>query len=298
MNFKRIITHPGSAHKDELLACALLLTEENAPIFRRDPTPEDLEDPSICVVDVGGVHNPEKNNYDHHQFAKGQSPTCSISLVLEALGLYQDAREFLDWIEPAEWFDCRGPNVTANFLGTDRQTLAKLNSPIDGALLRAFGKVETLAEGDFLWETLKLVGEDIVGFLRGLRTQLQYLSKQSEIWRVDAPNGPFDVLYLPRSEAQLEDPTLGLGRYIESLDSAETIAATIYPDRRSEGYGLSRFRDDPRFDFTRIDNENDVHFTHASGFLAKTSATEVHRLRELLNAAMVEQPKALDKTSA
>lgn len=60
----------------------------------------------------------------------------------------------------------------------------------------------------------------------------------------------------------------------------------IDPDRRRCGYGLSRFRDDPRFDFTRIEGEADVHFAHARGFVAKTSATEVERLWELVSLAM------------
>ena len=37
----------------------------------------------------------------------------------------------------------------------------------------------------------------------------------------------------------------------------------------------------------RIDEEDDVHFAHARGFVAKTSATEKERLKELLRAAWV-----------
>jgi len=35
-------THPGSAHKDELLACSVLLALHPVPIGRREPTPADL----------------------------------------------------------------------------------------------------------------------------------------------------------------------------------------------------------------------------------------------------------------
>ncbi len=54
------------------------------------------------------------------------------------------------------------------------------------------------------------------------------------------------------------------------------------PDRRGAGYGLSRFRDSARLDFTRIADAPEVHFAHARGFVAKTSATEPARLRELV----------------
>ena len=59
----------------------------------------------------------------------------------------------------------------------------------------------------------------------------------------------------------------------------------VYPDRRGEGYGLRRHNDDPRMDFTRIETEQDVNFAHKQGFIAKTSATEFVRLRELLEKA-------------
>ena len=56
----------------------------------------------------------------------------------------------------------------------------------------------------------------------------------------------------------------------------------VYPDRRGAGFGLSRHNDHPGLDFTKIGACDDVHFTHARGFVAKTSATDPLRLRELL----------------
>ncbi len=41
MTFSRILTHPGGSHKDEFLACCLLLAENPVPIVRREPTAED-----------------------------------------------------------------------------------------------------------------------------------------------------------------------------------------------------------------------------------------------------------------
>ena len=39
-----IVTHPGGAHKDEFLACAVLLSKDSLPIYRREPTEVDLAD--------------------------------------------------------------------------------------------------------------------------------------------------------------------------------------------------------------------------------------------------------------
>ncbi|CAH1786744.1 unnamed protein product, partial [Owenia fusiformis] len=65
---KKIGTHNGTFHCDEVLACFLLkqLPEyTDAEIIRtRDPGTLDTCD---IVVDVGGVFDPEKHRYDHHQ---------------------------------------------------------------------------------------------------------------------------------------------------------------------------------------------------------------------------------------
>ena len=89
--FTTILTHPGSAHKDEFLACCVLLATAPGPILRREPTEADLADPATAVVDVGHRHEPALNNFDHHQLPADAAPTCALSLVLQHLGLYADA---------------------------------------------------------------------------------------------------------------------------------------------------------------------------------------------------------------
>lgn len=286
MSLSLILTHPGGAHKDELLACCLLSAVHRVPIVRREPTPEDLADPTIAVVDVGGEHAPERHNFDHHQFPADHPPICALSLVLQHLGVYEDARQFCDWLEPAEWFDTRGPNVTAKWLGVDRDTMNKLNSPIDITVIRRFAKTKRLEPGEPLWEILSYIGQDLLDYLRELRARIDDVARNSEIWTFDE----HEVLFLPRIEPIPEEPSAGIGRYLESIGKSSSIAALIYPDRRGSGYGLSRHNDDPRYDFTRIEKEPDVHFAHARGFVAKTSASEVSRVKELLSLARVSDP--------
>lgn len=284
MLITRILTHPGGAHKDEFLACSLLVAVHGIEVVRREPTPEDLADPATAVVDVGGEHDPAKNNFDHHQFPADHPPACSLSLVLQHLGLYEDARRFCDWLEPAEWFDTRGPVTTAQWLGVDRDTLSKLNSPVDVTLLRRFAKASRLGPGDPVWEVMRYIGEDLLEYLRSLRERLDFIAARAELWSV----GNEEVLFLPRTEPLPDEPSSGIGRYLDSIGKGAEVAALVYPDRRGSGYGLSRHNDDPRFDFTRIVAEPDVHFAHARGFVAKTSAAAPERLRELLRLAHVE----------
>jgi hypothetical protein len=281
MSYSKILTHPGGAHKDEFLACCVLLAQSPVPIERCEPTAEDLADPRVAVVDVGFLHQPELGNFDHHQFPRDHAPMCSLSLVLQHLGLYEDALAFCDWLEPAEWLDTRGPNETSRWLGIDRDTLAKLNSPIDVTMLRRFAAVTRLEPGEPLWEVMRWIGTDLIAYLKNLRERLDYIGAHSELWTVQSGGEAFRVLYLPRTDPLPDEPSAALGRYIQSHPCGGDVVGMIYPDRRGMGYGLSRHNDHPRLDFTRIDTQDDVHFAHARGFVAKTSATSPERLLEL-----------------
>jgi hypothetical protein len=280
--FTTLLTHPGSAHKDEFLACCVLLALHPVPIIRREPTASDLNDPQIAVVDVGHEHDPVRNNFDHHQLPKDHAPTCSLSLVLQHLGIYADARQFCDWLEPAEWFDCRGPISTAKFLGVDRNALPKLNSPIDITLLRRFALADRIEPTAPLWAIMHMIGEDLLDYVRTLRTRLDFIAQHAQVWELVLGGEPAQILFLPRTDPLPDEPSMGLERFIDAQNLAGKIVGTVAPDRRSTGYGLSRFQDNPRLDFTRIADAPGVHFAHARGFVAKTSLTDHAHLKALL----------------
>jgi len=70
----KIITHNGAFHADEVFAVAMLsnvfhTTQEIDVIRTRDAAiiAAAQNNPNDYVVDVGGIYNPENNNYDHHQ---------------------------------------------------------------------------------------------------------------------------------------------------------------------------------------------------------------------------------------
>lgn len=66
-DLKLIVVHPGIFHADDIMAVAYLLSLVSVPVVRRNPTPEELADPQVACVDVGGQNAPELSNYDHHQ---------------------------------------------------------------------------------------------------------------------------------------------------------------------------------------------------------------------------------------
>ncbi len=238
------------------------------------------------MVDVGGEHDPDKGNFDHHQFPADHEPVCALSLVLQDLGLYDDARKFCEWLEPAEWFDTRGPFQTAKWMGVERDVMNKLNSPVDITLLRRFAQKRDLGPGDPVWEVMRMVGEDLVMFLRTLRERVDFIAANSEFLDLERGMNSFRILFMPRTDPMPDDPSSGLARYIDSV--GEQVSGLIYPDRRGDGYGLSRHEDCASLDFTRIEDEPDVHFAHARGFVAKTSATDRDRLIELMWKARVD----------
>ncbi len=282
---KAVLTHPGSAHKDDFLACCLLVARYQIPIWRRDPEPGDLADPGILVIDIGGEHEPDRGNFDHHQFPAEHPPICSLSLVLQHFDIYDDARAFCEWLEPTEWFDSRGPFATADWLGVERSLVNRLSSPVDITLLRRFAQKREHQPGEVIWEVMRMIGEDLFMYLRTLRERIDYVAGHARIFEVGEGTAAVRLLYMPRTDPMPDDPSAGLARYLDQ--AGEKVEGLIYPDRRGAGYGLSRHEDSERLDFTRIVGEPDVHFAHARGFVAKTSATELDRLLELARKAVV-----------
>jgi uncharacterized UPF0160 family protein len=68
MNYRLIIVHPGVFHADDAFTLAILFTLiGKVPVERRDPTPEELDDPTVVVVDVGGRFDVRTRCFDHHQ---------------------------------------------------------------------------------------------------------------------------------------------------------------------------------------------------------------------------------------
>jgi hypothetical protein len=280
-----IVTHPGGAHKDDLLAVCVLAAIHGCPIVRREPTSEELDDPQIAVVDIGGVHDPARADFDHHHFPREYAPTCALSLVLDHLGLYQDALQFCDWLETAEWFDSRGPKKTGEWLGVPRRAISQLNSPIDMTLLRRFAQATRLEPTDPLYVFMKMVGDDLLEYLRVARERLDFIDHRVERWTI--PNGQdvIEALFLPRSEPAADEPSSMLGSWIRARKLDSVIAVIVYPDRRGEGFGIGRYEDHPALDFSRVEGEADVHFAHKSGFMCKTSASDPARLKQLITLA-------------
>jgi hypothetical protein len=284
---RSIVTHPGGAHKDDLLAVCVLIAEHGAPVFRREPTPEDLERADVAVVDVGGLHDPARMNFDHHHFPREHPPTCALSLVLDHLGVYRDALQLCDWLEPAEWFDSRGPVKTAEYLGVPRRAISRLTSPIDVTLLRRFAACSELTAGDPLYEFMRFVGADLLEYLRVARARMDFVARHAERWSIEHEDEIIETIFLPRTDPLSDEPSSAVANHVRDQGLEAVVAVLVYPDRRGEGYGISRYEDHPKLDFARLQDQHDVRFAHKSGFMCKVSATDPERIKQLIAAAWI-----------
>jgi len=85
---KTLVTHNGGFHSDDIFACATLqiylesIGEDYEVVRTRD---ENLMKEADFVFDVGGVYDPEKNRFDHHQ--KGGAGIRENGVPYAAFGL-------------------------------------------------------------------------------------------------------------------------------------------------------------------------------------------------------------------
>lgn len=88
---KVIVVHGGSFHADDLFACATLRILYPCSKIIQSKRGEPLPKGDI-TLDTGGVYDPQKNLYDHHQ--KEGAGYHEGSTIPYALGLYGN---ILDW---------------------------------------------------------------------------------------------------------------------------------------------------------------------------------------------------------
>lgn len=95
-NIKKIITHNGNFHADEVLAVAMLRSHGfNQPVERkRSVEPSEIKDSQVMVIDIGGVCSIDDLNFDHHQDASISASNILIADWLVATGkMEQKVRE-------------------------------------------------------------------------------------------------------------------------------------------------------------------------------------------------------------
>ncbi|KAL4474206.1 hypothetical protein ABPG72_001745 [Tetrahymena utriculariae] len=86
---KKIGTHSGAFHSDEVLACLMLskYTSEFRDGIITRTREQDILDQQDIVVDVGGIYEPSRHRYDHHQKSFADTFSSEHSIRLSSAGL-------------------------------------------------------------------------------------------------------------------------------------------------------------------------------------------------------------------
>lgn len=248
MKSQLIITHPGGAHFDEVTAVSLILAVHADTAFsieRREPTPVELEDSDVWVVDIGGRHQPEKRNFDHHQDA--DCPAAFV-LVTEYLGLLE-AMFVMPWWHFKDSVDRVGP-VKSSLKYHAGDDLVNRN-PVEIWLMSSFA-----AAPEASLPMLKSFGAHLIRGARLLKKQIDFWKNSSRLVIAGVPA----MLGETRESAGLEE-----FRRLE--ENPPDIVISL--DRRDDGWRLFRYDGTP-VDFSLISDRPEIAFAHQNGFMAKT----------------------------
>ena len=243
-----IITHPGSAHFDEVTAISLLSAVYGETQFRiewRDPTPSELDNPDIWVIDTGNRHEPGKRNFDHHQ-----SLDCPASFVLVAdyLGL-TETMSLMPWWHFKDEVDRFGPvKSSARFHAGD--DLVNRN-PVEDWLTNKFA-----AEPADCLPLLRDYGRRLIGEARQLKTQIDFWKNSTRL----------EIAGVPAMIGETRE-SAGLEEFRRLEKNPPDIVISL--DRRDDGWRLYRYDNTP-VDFSLISDRPEISFAHKSGFMAKT----------------------------
>lgn len=303
-----IVTHPGEAHRDEFSAICILLAHfwnqgQRPPVIRINPTPEYTANPEVWVLDIGGEHNPALNVYDHHQLPGDGEPTCTLSLILEKLGVLDAAKAASAWVEFTEWLDSKGPTQTMNAWEISSEGMQASQSGIEAQILQMFSSMSVLFSDEPLYQIMTRIGRGWLKYWQRFSESLDQLTaKSGEPGNtfITLPEGGYRenamAVKLPMKVLHFDWPagTYVLGALEEYIQQHEEqnkcmVVGTITRDNRGPGWRLYRRNDNPFVDFRKLalapGVSGKVTFIHNNGFIAVTVDMGVMDLLELFKMA-------------
>ncbi len=283
-----IVTHHGQAHRDEFISCCIWLAHDLPVevIHRREPTAEELADPSCLVIDVGRRHEPELRNFDHHQLERDAAPCCALTLTLQHLQLYRAARLASPWLRFTEVLDSKGPVQARSLVGIpEGDGFAMTLSPVEAQLLIMFGNARTIYRDEPLWNLMRTMGLQWTSYWQKFEQRFRKLQTGclSEI----IATSPFAMIF---DIDVASEPHLALEQYCQFVESQEghpPIDITVTRDDRGDGWCLYRRNDAKHVDFSVIADDPLVTFAHNNGFVAKTKPCDLDDLKRLIRLAVV-----------
>lgn len=300
MEYKYIVTHGGKAHLDDVFACALAMAQKGEgflddlhgilPIERRDPTPEELDDDTVVVLDVGRRLDPMKSNWDHHQLVRG-SRACAMSLLAADLTVPNgepgvDAfdvalRDLFPWFDARTDLDAVGPYKAAEYAGTTWGAVARFLGPLEETFLHMFENATTAqARGELVYEWITKPLDAKIAAYAVVSRSFHHEQTPNMVDYLDFTSADPDQVELV-SDAISSRMSGGVAIFhSKPRNAGETWEST--------GLTILRLKDDPRVDFSRVEGDPEVSFAHKGGFICCTKSKSVEEAVRLIDAATVE----------
>lgn len=270
---RKIVVHAGLAHVDDIMACALAYAfgvPHDAVIERRNPKPEELDDAATLVMDVGGVYDPERLDFDHHQRARTEEPKCAFKLLGEWLGADDELKTLFPWYTAWNLVDVCGPSATAAALGTTEDALEGfISNPLSDWVIRRF------ADDPDLRRKVALTLGNGLDLTRRCWREMQDKISVLQIG---------DFMVADMTACLTEE----VSRCSEAWIRLHHPACILTNDSRGPGKTVLRCRDDPRLDFARCKGKAYTLFAHPGGFILKTATPDIDLAGILADARVPE----------
>lgn len=176
----KIVTHNGSAHRDDFLACCVVLFHEYSThmirpvIERRLALPQDLASKHTYVIDTGGEWDPDLLNFDHHQADHRVVEKCALDLVLAHLMDSDDYRHYCksnEWLRLTTIQDTRGSSEAALSLGLTLKSYSLTRSPVELYVLKWFAESSFVFPDSPLFMVMLEIGRGLLASVPDLSAQ-------------------------------------------------------------------------------------------------------------------------------
>ena len=281
VSLDKIVVHPGKSHTDEILAVMLAEASTHdgniVPVYRRNPTEDDLQDNRTLVMDIGGRIDNWSMVFDHHQLPRDAEPTCAFSLIAKEIEVAEDLEAFYSWYDTWRKIDSKGPFQWAKDVGAEWGSAAGLLSPVSDLVHDWFEEAEgDVPVDEVLIKRLQIQGRKIIAAadeFRAFREKADSMGIPADVAGVLV----FDFREFPAKDSQkFGGPYTKLKGVVGGV--------IVSQDDRGPGYAYLRINDDPTIDFSQCASKPYCEFAHANGFILKTKDRSVTNVEVIVDA--------------
>lgn len=273
VNFDTIMTHSGAAHTDEFLGCSVAVAyayrylNTRPSVFRvHEINAAGLQDNHVLVLDKGGMLQPEKLNFDHHQDA---NLDCAFILFMDAIGLKKELYEAYPWARSVNHNDIGGMAGVAKAFGfpADQSTYSALgtifSNPVAGAILNLFSSCDVIRPDDYMYSILLTIGNYILDGCQAITARVDLLAKNVKVYTTDGGAVIADMLALP---ADGTNPGNGFASFMNQYHPG--IGTDLIVAHCPRNIGCIRvMRYNEAYDLRKWAVLHPVQFCHATGFV-------------------------------